>query len=51
MESGTLPSATMLLHPNESHQQIPSADSPMNQFSDIYSTRQSNNKTNKRNCK
>ena len=48
MESGTLPPATMLLHPNEAHQQIPPPDSPMNQYSDIYSTRQSNNKTNKR---
>lgn len=51
MESGTLPPATMLLHTNEPHQQIPSSDSPMNQYSDIYLTRQSvqaNNKTNKR---
>ncbi|CAF0881090.1 unnamed protein product [Rotaria sp. Silwood1] len=51
MESGTLPPATMLLHTNDSHQQISSSNSPMNQFSDIYLTRQSiqtNNKTNKR---
>ncbi|CAF1086883.1 unnamed protein product [Rotaria sordida] len=51
MESGTLPPATMLLHTNDSHQQISSSDSPMNQYSDIYLTRQSiqtNNKTNKR---
>lgn len=49
MESGTLPPAQMLLHTNESQQQIPS-DSPMNQFSDIYASRQSTqqNKTNKR---
>jgi len=48
MESGTLPPATMLLHSNDS---MPSSDSPMNQFSDIFSSRQSlqiNNKTNKR---
>lgn len=48
MESGTLPPATMLLHSNDFH---PPSDSPMNQFSDVYSTRQSvqtNNKTNKR---
>jgi len=51
MESGTLPPPTMLLHSNDSMQQIPSSDSPMNQFSDIFSSRQSlqtNNKTNKR---
>ncbi|CAF4120049.1 unnamed protein product [Rotaria magnacalcarata] len=51
MESGTLPPATMLLHANESHQQMSSSDSPMNQYSDIYVSRQSvqtNNKTNKR---
>jgi hypothetical protein len=51
MESGTLPPPTMSLHPNDSMQQIPSSDSPMNQFSDIFSSRpslQSNNKTNKR---
>jgi hypothetical protein len=48
MESGPLPSATMLLHTNNSHQQISSVDSPMNQYSDIYSSRQTNNKTNKR---
>jgi hypothetical protein len=51
MESGTLPPATMLLHTNDFHQQIPSSDSPMNQFSDVYSSRQSiqtNNKTHKR---
>lgn len=48
MESGTLPSATMLLHTNDFH---PPSDSPMNQYSDVYSIRQSvqtNNKTNKR---
>ncbi len=51
MESGILPSATMLLHTNDFHQQISSSDSPMNQYSDVYSSRQSvqtNNKTNKR---
>ncbi|CAF3801016.1 unnamed protein product, partial [Rotaria magnacalcarata] len=51
MESGTLPPPTMLLHSNESMQQISSSDSPMNAFSDIFSSRQStqiNNKTNKR---
>jgi len=51
MESGTLPPPTMLLHSNESMQQIPSSDSPMNQFSDIFSARQSvqsNSKNNKR---
>lgn len=48
MDSGTLPSATMLLHTNESHQQNPPSDSPMNQYSDIYSSRPTNNKTNKR---
>jgi hypothetical protein len=51
MESGTLPPPTMLLHSNDSMQQIPSSDSSMNQFSDIFSSRQSvqtNNKTNKR---
>jgi hypothetical protein len=51
MESGTLPQPTMLLHSNDSMQQIPSSDSSMNQFSDIFSSRQSvqtNNKTNKR---
>lgn len=51
MESGTLPQPIMLLHPNDSIQHISSSDSPMNQFSDIFSTRQSiqtNNKTNKR---
>ena len=52
MESGTLSAATMLLHTNEFHQQIPSSDSSMNQYSDGgYSSRQtvqSTNKTNKR---
>ncbi|UJR28641.1 hypothetical protein I4U23_009873 [Adineta vaga] len=51
MESGTLPPATMLLHSNESLHAMPSSDSPLNQFSDIFSARQSiqiNNKTNKR---
>jgi hypothetical protein len=48
MDSGTLPPATMLLHTNDSHQQISSSDSPMNQFSDIYSSRQTHNKPNKR---
>jgi hypothetical protein len=51
MESGTLPPPTMLLHSNDSMQQISSSDSSMNQFSDIFSSRQSvqtNNKTNKR---
>ena len=51
MESGTLPPPTMSLHPNDSMQQIHSSDSSMNQFSDIFSSRQSiqaNNKTNKR---
>jgi len=48
MESGTLPPATMLLHTNDFH---PPLDSPTNQFSDAYSSRQSvqtTNKTNKR---
>lgn len=51
MESGTLPPPSMLLHPNEPIQPISSSDSPMNAFSDIFSSRQSNqinNKTNKR---
>ena len=48
MDGGTLPSATMLLHTNDPHQQIPPQDSPMNQFADIYSSRPANNKTNKR---
>ncbi len=51
MESGTLPPPTMSLHPNDSMQPIPSSDSPMNQYSDIFSSRsslQTNNKTNKR---
>jgi hypothetical protein len=52
MESGTLPPPTMLLHPNELMQQIPPSDSPMNQFSELFSSRQSvqtnNNKANKR---
>ncbi|CAF1524121.1 unnamed protein product [Adineta steineri] len=51
MESGTLPPATMLLHSNDSIHPMPPSDSPMNQFSDIFSSRQSvqlNNKTNKR---
>lgn len=48
MDSGTLPPATMLLHTNDPHQQIPSADSPMNQFADAYASRPASNKTNKR---
>jgi hypothetical protein len=52
MESGTLPPPTMLLHPNELMQQIPPSDSPMNQFSELFSSRQSvqtnHNKANKR---
>jgi hypothetical protein len=51
MESGTLPPPTMLLHSNDSIQQMSSSHSPMNQYSDIFPTRQSvqtNNKTNKR---
>ena len=51
MESGTLPPPTttgMLLHSNEP---IALSDSPMNSYSDIFSSRssiQTNNKTNKR---
>ncbi|CAF1162060.1 unnamed protein product [Rotaria sp. Silwood1] len=51
MESGTLPPPTMLLHSNESIQHLSSSDSPMNPYSDLFSSRQSipiNNKTNKR---
>ena len=51
MESGTLPPATMLLHSNEPIHPMPSSDSPMNQFSDIFSSRQPvqiSNKPNKR---
>ena len=51
MESGTLPPPTMLLHPNDSLQQMSASHSPMNQFSDIFTSRQAaqvNNKTNKR---
>ncbi|CAF0937102.1 unnamed protein product [Adineta ricciae] len=51
MESGTLPPATMLLHSNEPIHPMPSSESPMNQFSDIFSSRppvQISNKPNKR---
>ncbi|CAF1661785.1 unnamed protein product, partial [Adineta ricciae] len=48
MDSGILPSAAMLLHTSESHQQNPPSDSPMNQYSDIYAPRPANNKSNKR---
>lgn len=51
MESGTLPPPTMSLHPNDPMQPIPPSDSPMNQFPDVFSSRQpiqTNNKTNKR---
>ena len=60
MESETLPSTTttttMLLHTNDYQQQSPasSSDTPMNQFSDVYPSRQStqtNNNNNNNNSK
>lgn len=51
MENGTLPPPTMSLHSNDPMQPIPPSDSPMNQYSDIFSSRQAgqtNNKTHKR---
>jgi hypothetical protein len=41
MESGTLPPPTMLLHSNDSFQPMSSAHSPMNQYSDIFSSKHS----------
>jgi hypothetical protein len=47
MESGTLPPPTMLLHSNDSFQNMSSAHSPMNQYSDLFASKQTVQATNK----